>query len=78
MPKSKSKRRRYQPPPKPKPKPSGPIVPIAFWTLLLLGFLLIVARFALSSVFTVFEAGWPLIAGLLMIAAAFAVATRWR
>jgi Cell division protein CrgA len=79
MPKSKSKRRRYQPPPKPKPKPSPPWVGVLFFVLMGIGFLAIIARFALPGVWpTVFDNQWPIVGGLLLIAVAFAVSTRWR
>ncbi len=79
MPKSKSKRRRYQPPPKPKPKPSPPWVGVLFFLLVGVGFVAILARFFLSGVWpSVFDSQWPLVGGLVLIAAGFAVSTRWR
>jgi cell division protein CrgA len=79
MPKSKSKRKRYQPPPKPKPKPSPPWVGALFFTLIGVGFVMILARFILSGVWPkLFDSQWPLVGGLALIAAAFVVSTRWR
>jgi hypothetical protein len=78
MPKSKSKRRRYQPPPKPNPPPSPRWVPVVFFTMLGLGFVAILARYALPGVILFFDNDWFLWGGLGLMAAAFVVATRWR
>jgi hypothetical protein len=77
MPKSKSKRRRYVPPPKPKPKPSPRWVGVLFFTLLGLGFVIILGKF-IPGIDFLSEAQWPIFAGLGMIAAAFIVSTQWR
>lgn len=78
MPKSKSKRRKYQPPPKPRPAPSPTWVPVLFFTFLAIGFLIIIARYALSGVLGIFDKDYILWLGLFLIAAAFGVATQWR
>lgn len=78
MPKSKSKRRKYQPPPKPKPPPSPAWVPVLFWTMLSIGFAMILTRYFLSEVFQLLDNDWFLWGGLGMLAASFVVATRWR
>jgi hypothetical protein len=77
VPKSKSKRRRYQPPPKPKPKPSPAWVGALFFTLLALGFLVILARFMLPGIVPWLDNQWALAAGLALIAVAFVVSTHW-
>jgi hypothetical protein len=78
MPKSKSKRNRYVPPPPPKPKPSPKWIPYAFWTLIIAGFLSIMARYLLSTTFPVLDSNWLLTGGLAAVAVAFGVATQWR
>lgn len=78
MPKSKSKRSRYVPPPPPKPKPSPRWVPVAFFTLVGVGFALIMSRYLLSTNIPIFDNNWFLTGGLLLIAVAFGVATQWR
>lgn len=78
MPKSKSKRSRYQPPPKAKPPPSPRWVPIVFFTLLVGGFLVILARYMLFTQFPALDKNWLLFVGLVAIGVAFGVATRWR
>ncbi|MDQ4148774.1 MAG: cell division protein CrgA [Actinomycetota bacterium] len=78
MPKSKSKRSRYVPPPRPKPKPSPRWVPVAFFALIGVGFLLIMSRYLLSTNLPFFDNNWFLGGGLALIAAGFAVATQWR
>lgn len=77
MPVSKSKRRRYQPPPKKKPPPSPRWVPVMFFTFLAAGFLIILARYVFSSV-SFLDKDYLIWVGLVLIAAAFTVATRWR
>lgn len=77
MPVSKSKRRRYQPPPKKKPEPSPRWVPVAFFTLLALGFVIILARYIGSGI-TFLDKDYLIWVGLGLIAAAFTVATQWR
>lgn len=78
MPRSKSKRRRYQPPPKPNPPPSPIWVPVVFFTLLGLGFVIILARYVLSGEVALFENNLWVWGGLVLIAGAFGVATQWR
>lgn len=78
MPKSKSKRNRYVPPPPPKPKPSPKWIPYAFFGLIGVGFVVIIARYILPTTWPVFNSNWFLGGGLAMIAAAFAIATQWR
>jgi hypothetical protein len=78
MPVSKSKRRKYQPPPKKKPPPSPRWVGVAFFTLLGLGFLIILARYVLSGTFTFLDKDYLIWVGLGLIAAAFTGATQWR
>lgn len=80
MPKSKSKRRKYQPPPKPKPPPSPRWVPVVFFSGLALGFMIILARYILSSIpmFAFLDKDYFLWIGLGMIGGAFMVSTRWR
>ncbi len=78
MPKSKSKRNRYVPPPKPKPKPSPKWIPYAFFALIGVGFLTIMARYLFSTSYPVLDSNWFLGAGLGMIAVAFGIATQWR
>ncbi|MBW3588104.1 MAG: cell division protein CrgA [Actinobacteria bacterium] len=78
MPKSKSKRRKYQPPPKAKPPPSPAWVPVLFFIFLGVGFLIIIARYALPGVFSFFDKDYFLWIGLLLIAGAFGVSTQWR
>jgi TRAP-type mannitol/chloroaromatic compound transport system permease small subunit len=78
MPKSKSKRRRYQPPAKPKPPPSPRWVPILFFVFLGVGFTAMLARYILSSVVGFFDSDWLIYGGLLLVGAAFGVATQWR
>jgi hypothetical protein len=78
VPQSRSKRRRYQPPPKPKPPPSAPWVPVLFFVLLGLGFVVILARYIFSATLPFLDQPWILFVGLALIAAAFVVATRWR
>ncbi|MGH2732805.1 MAG: cell division protein CrgA [Actinomycetota bacterium] len=78
MPRSKSKRRRYQPPPKPKPPPSPPWVPVLFFVLIGLGFVIILARYIFAVSLPILDRPWILFVGLGLIAAAFVVATRWR
>jgi hypothetical protein len=78
MPKSKSKRRTYQPPPKQKPPPSPRWVGVAFFTLLALGVLVILARYMLPTIFPVLDKDWILWVGLILIAAAFGVSTQLR
>ena len=78
MPKSKSKRNRYVPPPPPKPKPSPRWLPVAFFALVGLGFLLIMSRYLLATIFPVLDNNWFLAGGLAMVAIAFGLATQWR
>lgn len=78
LPKSKSKRNRYIPPPKPKPKPSPRWVPVVFFAFLAIGFILIMSRYMLSSVFTFLDNDAYLWGGLGLLAAALATATQWR
>lgn len=78
MPVSKSKRRRYQPPPKRKPAPSPKWVPVAFFTLLALGFLIILCRYVLATSVSFFDKDYFIWIGLGLIGAAFSVATQWR
>lgn len=78
MPKSKSKRNRYVPPPPPRPKPSPPWVPYVFFALIGVGFLLIMARYLLSTSIPALDSNWYLGGGLAMIAVAFGLATQWR
>jgi hypothetical protein len=78
MPKSKSKRNRYVPPPPPKPKPSPKWIPYAFFTLIALGFLMIMARYLFSATYPFLDNNWFLGGGLAMIAVAFGIATNWR
>lgn len=78
MPKSKSKRNRYVPPPPPKPKPSPPWIPYAFFGLIALGFLMIMARYLFSTTYPFLDNNWYLGGGLALIAVAFGVATQWR
>ncbi|MGH2705766.1 MAG: cell division protein CrgA [Actinomycetota bacterium] len=78
MPRSRSKRRRYQPPPKPKPPPSPPWIPVLVFGFIILGFLVILGRYVLSTSVNLFNNNWVIGAGLACIAAGFGVATRWR
>lgn len=78
MPKSKSKRNRYVPPPKPNPKPSPPWVPWLFGILVVLGFLMIMARYLFSTTFPALDNNLYLGLGLALVAAGFVVATQWR
>lgn len=78
MPKSKSKRNRYVPPPAPRPEPSPAWIPYAFFTLMVAGFLMIMARYLLSSQFPALDNNWFLGGGLGLIAVAFVVGTQWR
>lgn len=78
MPKSKSKRNRYVPPPKPKPKPSPRWIPVLFFTLLVVGFLMIMSRYVLASSVKVLDNDVFLWAGLGLLAAALGTATQWR
>lgn len=78
MPKSKSKRNKYIPPPKPKPKPSGPWVPVLFFGFLILGFVLIMSRYILSTTVQALDNDAYLWGGLGLLAAALATATQWR
>ncbi len=74
MPKSKSKRARRQPSPKTKPKQSPPWVGALFFTLLGAGVIVIVGNYL--SLFGDTD-NIKLWLGLGLIAAAFAVSTRW-
>lgn len=78
MPKSKSKRNQYVPPPKPKPKPSPKWLPYAFFTLIAVGFAMIMSRYIFSLTFPVLDNNWFLFGGLGLIAVAFGLATQWR
>lgn len=78
MPVSKSKRRSYQPPKKKKPAPSPRWVPVMFFSLLGLGFAVILARYVLGSSVGLLNKDYLIWVGLGMIAAAFTVATQWR
>lgn len=78
MPKSKSKRSRYTPPPKPKPKPSPRWVPALFFSLLGVGFVMVIARYILAETVPFMDRDIFLWAGLALVAAAFGVATQWR
>ena len=53
-------------------------VPVLFFTFLGIGFLIIIARYALSGVWGIFDKDYILWVGLGLIAAAFGVATQWR
>jgi hypothetical protein len=74
MPKSRSKRVRRQPPPKAKPKQSPPWVGALFFFLLGVGVISIVGNYV--GVFGATD-NLKLWFGLLLMAAAFGVATRW-
>jgi hypothetical protein len=76
MPKSRSRRRRRPPPPKQKPKRSPAFVGALFFTLLLVGISVIIGNYL--GVFAGGTANWRLWYGLGLVAAAFAVATRWQ
>lgn len=78
MPKSKSKRNRYVPPPPPKARPSPRWIPFVFFFLIGAGFLLIMSRYLLSSSIPALDNNWYLGGGLVMVAAAFGLATQWR
>jgi hypothetical protein len=78
MPKSKSKRNRYVPPPPPKPKPSPVWIPYVFFTLIALGFLMIMSRYLFSTAFPALDNNWYLGGGLTLVAVAFGIATQWR
>lgn len=78
MPVSKSKRRKYQPPPKKRPPPSPRWVGVAFFTLLGLGFVIILCRYVLSTSVPFFDKNYLIWVGLGLIAVAFSVATQWR
>ncbi|MGH2768373.1 MAG: cell division protein CrgA [Actinomycetota bacterium] len=79
MPKSKSKRRRYQPPAKPKPPPSPKWVPAVVFGFIILGFLVILARYILgTSILPILDKNWIIAVGLGLIAVGFGVSTKWR
>lgn len=78
MPVSKSKRRKYQPPPKKNAPPSPPWVGAVFFTLLGLGFAVILSRYVLSGSFHFLDKDYLIWVGLGLIAGAFTVATQWR
>ena len=75
MPKSRSKRVRKQPPPKPKPKKSPAWLGIAFFTLLGIGVVLIIANYL--GVLPTGTQPTYLFVGLGLIAAAFLLSTQW-
>ncbi|MDQ3957568.1 MAG: cell division protein CrgA [Actinomycetota bacterium] len=75
MPKSKSKRVRRQPPPKPKPKTSPLWVGALFFTLLLVGAVIIISNYL--GLLPTENQQWALWYGLGLIAGSFVVATQW-
>ncbi len=53
-------------------------MPVAFFTLLALGFVIILARYVFAASLPILDKSWILFVGLGLIAVAFVVATRWR